>query len=233
VLEAMIAELERRAGDDALVLDVGGWAKPLTRADWVLDILPYETRGLYGYDRAERAGDERFSADTWLTFDMCAREPWPWPDDHFDLAVCGHTLEDLRDPIWACSELSRVARAGYVEVPSRLQEQAWGVAGPWAGWSHHHWLIDLIGDELQFVFKPHVMHSRESDHFPAGFNEALSPEERVISHWWEGSIPARERIFIESDQLDAYLAGYVAGELERRGIERRPAGGRLRRLLGR
>ena len=36
------------AGEDGLVLDVGGWAKPLARADWVIDLMPYETRGLYG-----------------------------------------------------------------------------------------------------------------------------------------------------------------------------------------
>ncbi len=32
--------------DDALVLDVGGWAAPLNRADWVIDLMPYETRGV-------------------------------------------------------------------------------------------------------------------------------------------------------------------------------------------
>ena len=43
-------------------------------------------------------------------------------DDQFDLAICVTTLEDIRDPIWACHELNRVARAGYVEVPSRLED---------------------------------------------------------------------------------------------------------------
>jgi hypothetical protein len=40
-----------------VVLDVGGWGRPFTRADWVLDLMPYETRGLYGRDGT---GEERF-----------------------------------------------------------------------------------------------------------------------------------------------------------------------------
>src|SRR5919198_3858549 len=132
------SSLERilRLPDDAAVLDVGGWAKPLPRADWVLDLMPYETRGLYGeLDPAA----ERFSAETWVELDMCERTPWPFTDGQFDLAVCSHTLEDVRDPIWVCSELIRVARAGYIEVPSRLEEQAHGFQGPWVGWGPHRW----------------------------------------------------------------------------------------------
>ena len=38
--------LERlRPGD--LVLDIGGWAHPFNRANYVLDLEPYETRGYY------------------------------------------------------------------------------------------------------------------------------------------------------------------------------------------
>src|SRR5688500_1405916 len=101
---------------DALVLDVGGWASPFSRADWVLDLMPYETRGLYG---EPDPGPERFSEASWVVRDICDRERWPFSDDQFDFVVCSHTLEDVRDPVWVCAELSRVARAGYVEVPAR------------------------------------------------------------------------------------------------------------------
>ena len=59
--------------------------------------------------------------------------------------ICSHTLEDVRDPIWVCSEIQRVAKAGYIEVPSRLEEQSYGFQGPWVGWGHHHWLIEVHG----------------------------------------------------------------------------------------
>ena len=50
MLAASVERIERTLADGALVLDVGGWARPLSRADWVLDLMPYETRGGYGLD---------------------------------------------------------------------------------------------------------------------------------------------------------------------------------------
>src|SRR6059058_1636046 len=153
--------------------------------------MPYETRGLYGYEQGDR-GAERFSADTWVVRDMCAREPWPFADAQFDFAICSHTLEDIRDPIWVCQELQRVAKAGYIEVPSRRQEQARGVQGNWVGWGHHHWLIDVRDDERFQV--------------PYDEAQALTPEERVQTLWWEGSFDVSERVFIEPPEaLDEYL----------------------------
>jgi hypothetical protein len=226
MLEDSARRILAQLGERDLVLDVGAWAQPFPRADWVLDLLPYETRGIYGYDRA--TADERFTAQTWAQRDICDREPWPWPDDHFDFAICSHTLEDVRDPVWVCAELSRVARAGYVEVPSRLEEQSLGVHGPWAGWSHHHWLCDVVEGRLEIVFKPPMVSARESDHFPVGFAETLTPEERVHRIWWEDRIPCVERVFVDSRPLDAYLADFVAAHSPpaSRGL------GRLRRRSG-
>ncbi len=208
MLPASRSRILESLDDGALVLDVGGWAKPLARADWVVDLMPYETRGLYG----ERDKDpERFTAETWLRFDICAREPWPFDDGRFDFAVCSHTLEDVRDPIWVCAELSRVARAGYVEVPSRLEEQSLGIHGEgWVGWSHHHWLIDVGEAELRFVFKPHVLHANPSFHFPAAFGAALTAAERVQTLFWRERLPATETVFTDAEGLDHYLESFVA-----------------------
>ena len=48
-----------------------------------------------------RASDERFTADTWVVQDICT--PWPFADGQFDFAVCSHTLEDVRDPVFVCN----------------------------------------------------------------------------------------------------------------------------------
>lgn len=207
----------------ARVLDVGGWAAPLARADWVLDLMGWETRGLYG--GADPAA-ERFTAQTWVQRDICDREPWPFADGAFDFVVCSHTLEDVRDPVWVCSELSRVARAGYVEVPSRLEEQSFGVQGDWVGWGHHHWLIDVVDGGLEFVFKPHIL-VREDLHFPAGFAAGLPGPERVETLWWEGEVRAWERVFV-----DASLDDWLRAPLLARGYGRRATvrGGWLRRF---
>jgi hypothetical protein len=211
----MLAEsrqrIETRLASDALVLDVGGGAKPFPRADWVIDLMAYGERGLYGAPPDPES--ERFNEATWVQRDICTREPWPFPDNHFDFVICSHTLEDIRDPIWVCDELTRVGKAGYIEVPSRLEEQAYGFQGPWAGWGHHRWLIDLEVDEITFVLKHHVLHARKSDHFPAGFRDSLTPEQLVQCLWWTGSFRYRERIFTDGPSLDVYLSEFVARHL--------------------
>lgn len=207
MLPASLETIASRLGDDELVLDVGGWANPLPRADWVLDLMPHATRGLYGDGDP---ANERFSEATWVVRDVCDREPWPFADDQFDFAVCGHTLEDVRDPIWVCAELSRVARAGYVETPSRLEEQSEGVAGPFVGWSHHRWLVDEHEGGLRFVHKPHALHARPEVCLTHAQYSRLSESERVLAHFWDGELRASERVFFDQSELDAYLAGPLA-----------------------
>jgi hypothetical protein len=206
MLPASRERILREAGE-GLVLDVGGWAKPLARADWVIDLMPYETRGLYGEPDPE---PERFSADTWVVRDVCDREPWPFADGQFDFAICSHTLEDVRDPVWVCREIDRVAKAGYVEVPSRLEEQALGVHGDWVGWSHHHWLVDVTAARIDFVFKSGILADRPQYCLTAEQAERLTPEERVQTLFWRGTLEARERIFLVPEELEAYLAEPVA-----------------------
>jgi len=229
MIRASLLRLERMLDDSALVLDIGGWGRPLARADWVVDHMPYETRGLYGRDGD---GAERFTRDTWVVRDIADRAPFPFTDKQFDFVVCSHTLEDIRDPIWVCSEINRIGKAGYLETPSRLEEQSYGIQGPWVGWGHHRWLVEMDPAQgVTFVFKHHVMHGRESDHFPRGFWQRLPEDERVARLWWEGSFEYREHIFTAPEELDAYLADFVAAQLRLRPM---PASRRapLRRLAG-
>jgi hypothetical protein len=187
--------------DDALVLDVGGWAKPLPRADWVIDLMPYATRGEYG---REPGDPERFTADTWIERDICDREPWPFADRRFDFAVCSHTLEDVRDPIWVCAELVRVARAGYIEVPSRAAEQTVNRNGV-AGWSHHRWLVAVGDRRIDFVHKPHALHAQSAFQLSVGSARSLRPDERVQSLWWESPFDFDERVFVGKGSMETFL----------------------------
>ena len=214
MLAASAEAIESRLGATDRLLDVGGWYEPFPRADWVIDLMPYETRRL-----SESRDRERFDESTWVQLDICDREPWPFADDEFDFVTCSHVLEDVRDPVWVCSELCRVARAGYVEVPSRVEEQSWWVNGEWAGWAHHHWLIDIDDDAIQFVFKPHSLHAYEAYYLPAPLATALTDSERVQHLFWDGSFEFREHIFYELDEFDAYLRVLVdswQGVLEKR-----------------
>jgi hypothetical protein len=233
VLASSVKRIYGMLSDDDVVLDVGGWASPLARADWVLDLMPYETRGLYG-ERPDPSR-ERFSGESWVQRDICAREPWPFADNQFDFIVCSQTLEDVRDPVWVCSEMNRVAKAGYVEVPSRLEEQMFGVHGSWVGWSHHRWLIEIAPGNIEFVFKPHLLEARKAFHFPEELAAVLTTEERVQTMFWEGGFGFEERIFMVPEELHRYLADFVTRHRDvlAERISRPPLLGRARHRLRR
>ena len=221
--------------DESVVLDVGGWSDPFERADWVIDLMPYETRGLYerlGWIKPRERAPERFDASRWIERDICAREPFPFADQSVDFVVCTQTLEDVRDPVWVCSELARIGKAGYIEVPSRLEEQSVGVEGPFAGWAHHRWLIDVEDAKIEFVHKPHALHFRPGAAFPAGFQDTLAPEERVQTLWWQGGFDYGERIFIQEAAVDRHIPEFVSSTLAKRGFEP-PRAGPLVALRGR
>ena len=164
---------------DAKVIDVGGGAAPFPRADYVIDSLPYAGRdsGSDGNAHQQLGAAPRYSADRWIQIDLCDRTPWPIADKAFDFATCSHLLEDVRDPIWICSELCRVAKAGYIEIPSRIVEQSKGVENPrHAGFCHHRWLITRSEKGLDFRLKPHMLHSVD-----AAIVTNLGPGRRIRS----------------------------------------------------
>jgi hypothetical protein len=229
VLPGALAQIDALPSE-IRVLDVGGWANPLARADAVIDLMPYETRGLYG---APEPGAERFSEASWHVADICDRKLWPFSDNEFGFVVCGHTLEDVRDPVWVCSEMSRVGMAGYVEVPSRLEEQTFGIHGPWVGWSHHRWLVDLDSNGLTFVFKSHALQGNPDFSFPFGFTNALEPNDLVHSYFWEERLPATERVLLTAEEHDAYIRGPIEGYVPGRGGLTRRAVSRAEQLAER
>lgn len=197
--------------DDLVVLDVGGWGAPLHRADHVLDVRPHATRGALGYSYG--SGPERFNEDRWHIADICARDPWPFEDKQFDFATCVLTLEDIRDPIGVCRELSRVAKAGYVEVPTVEAELIYNVEwqGPFLGHEHHRWLIDRDpdlkpGDDgLVFRHKSHMLHQDWRLRVLPRWRAQMSLEDHLLGVFWEGAIHAREEFELLPD-LDGLAA---------------------------
>lgn len=146
------------------VLDIGGSASPFRRANAVLDFLPYEKRNRNPLFLS--ALPEQFSKDTWFVQDVCDRsKPFPFRDQEFDFVNCGHLLEDVRDPFYVISEVLRISKRGYFEVPSRFAEQMlWAEKRKICGYSHHRWIIDPRKNpktqkwELSFIFKNQTLH---------------------------------------------------------------------------
>ena len=213
MLEDDARVLARISAQD-LVLDVGGWACPFNRADWVIDAEPYDTRGYYasiGLPRSQGGVKEHFTRDTWVSRDLCAREQWPFSNKQFDFSICSHTLEDLRDPLFVCSELIRVSKAGYIEVPSRLWETCRGMEHPrMAGLSHHRWLVELDENHLQFTQKFHCLHAEFDYSLPSAFARKLSPADSILRFYWQESFTFSERTIHGTAGIYAWCERYVS-----------------------
>lgn len=98
-------------GKNALVLEVGSGASPYFRANVLCD----------AYEETQ----ERFF--TPLVHDrptvLAFVERLPFKDDAFDFVIASHVLEHSADPERFLSEIQRVARAGYIEVPDAFMER--------------------------------------------------------------------------------------------------------------
>jgi len=194
-------EIIKSINNNDLVIDVGGGTASCNRANYIIDILPYGQR-----NKKTGWGEgiiPRFSEKTWIVRDICNKEPWPFPDKYFDFSICSHTLEDIRDPIWVCSELIRISKAGLIEVPSRLYETSYGIEGrKIAGAAHHRWIIDMEDNTLRFTFKT------SWTHLPWIANkESPRGEDRFLRLIWKENFEHKENILNSGKEILFYLKG--------------------------
>jgi SAM-dependent methyltransferase len=183
--EPNAATVLKMLAPDDLVLDIGGWARCFNRANYVLDAELYETRGWLA--PAQGGEPEYFSRDTWIQRDICDKASFPFADKQFDFVICSHTLEDVRDPLWVCSEIIRVGNRGYIEIPSRLAESSRGIEPNQVGWSHHRWLVEIDPPEVRFLMKYHMIHSHWRFSLPQSYYRRLPEERKVQWMFWENT----------------------------------------------
>ena len=111
----------------AKVLEIGPGSKPFARASHFVDWMAHKS----------------IPADALTRCDL-QRERLPFADKSWDFVYCRHVLEDLYDPFHLCDEMSRIAKAGYLEVPSPLAEICRGIDGgspAWRGYHHHRYIV--------------------------------------------------------------------------------------------
>jgi hypothetical protein len=213
MFEPNVERVLSKIGENDVVLDVGGWARCFNRANYVLDSGPYETHGQWYRDKrgllAQGGDKEYFTKDTWFARDICDHTPWPLADKSIDYCVCSHTLEDIRDPLWACSEMIRVAKAGYIEIPSRMSEQCRTPSAGFVGVPHHRWMIEIEENHIKFFQKYHSIHGDYRSSFPASFLLALPPEKQVTYLFWEDSFTYEEVTIHGPDAIREELNQFV------------------------
>ena len=78
----------------------------------------------------------------------------PFKDNHFDFVIASHVLEHVDDPKFFISELERVSTKGYIELPTKLEDNL-----VFENKKDHLWHMDfndvdsklMISKKLQFV----------------------------------------------------------------------------------
>lgn len=109
---------------DDLVLEIGSGHNPKTRSDVLCDKLPE--------DDTERGGKIVLDRPFIAADGQCL----PFADKSFDYIICCQVLEHADDPSLFLSEIMRVGKAGYIEVPTEIGEKLYG-------WEYHKWLFNL------------------------------------------------------------------------------------------
>jgi hypothetical protein len=150
----------------------------------------------YGQKEGQEGRKGRWAEDDYTQFDLCSGERWPFEDQQFDLGLCSHTLEDLRDPLAVLPELGRVCRRVLIIAPSRLVEQTKGIEHPrYCGFYHHPWMIEDCGGELSFRRKSQILNIRGA-HLVCPIGRKMDREHG--SMFWYGEKPVgREDVFWE------------------------------------
>jgi SAM-dependent methyltransferase len=186
------------------VLDIGGGMNPHPQANYVLDMEDFETVKSYG--NPEKLG--RFGAETWIVHDICSSKPFPFTDHFFDFAVCTHVLEDVRDPLRVCEEMQRVAKAGYIEVPSIESELTHNLESHhYAGRLHHRWLVEVTDTGLKFTMKPHFVNGYWKTQIPRHWWKT-DPKTDVRGLFWKDQFTVEEMHY-HYEQLQTFLEEFV------------------------
>src|SRR3989344_6935160 len=127
-----------------LVLEVGSGGNPYFRANILCDAY-FETQ-------------ERFFVP--LIYDrptiIAPAENLPFKNDAFDFVIASHVLEHSADPEKFLSELQRVAKAGYIEVPDAFMERL-------THYGFHRLEITDKEDALIIRKKKNYIHDQEID----------------------------------------------------------------------
>lgn len=190
MLQANVDRILAEIGPDDTVLDIGGWAQPFNRANYVVDVMPYETRGVFNHLGPDR---EYFTRDTWINHDVSSRKPLPFEDKQIDFVICSHVIEDVRDPLALCAEIVRVGKRGYLEAPSRVMESIMGIEGKrYPGYCHHRWLVEFGENEVDFRFKSMLLNESWRYHLPKTHLHRLREEDQVAYLFWNDSFECRE-----------------------------------------
>lgn len=103
--------------------------------------------------------------------------------EKFDFCNCTHTLEDLAYPMLALEMMPKIAKQGFIAVPSKYWELQRREL--WRGADHHRWIWDISKDGQILVAYPKISLIDYLNYFPYNklIEESAHSELRVA--WFD------------------------------------------------
>jgi hypothetical protein len=201
VQEALVRELCSQWTGQELVVEIGpGWT-PWPLATEFIDLYDWKPLAKEAFSPDDPRKIHRIDV---------SRSSLPYGDKQVDFLYCRHVLEDLDNPLQLCAEIDRVAKAGYIETPSPVEEFCRGVDGAvrpsWRGHKHHRFLIWHEGGELVLLPKlPLIeqlgLQGDEEDYLAESLNR--------MPLLWNTYFPWRDafkfRVLPTSEVIDSYM----------------------------
>jgi len=115
----------------------------------------------------------------------------------FDFCICTHTLEDIMNPAYVSEQIAKIAKEGYVAVPSKYRELSRFEKGStgYRGYIHHRWIFDIVDNV--FIGYPKINYIDVNAVFDRIAN--MDNDKYDLSFYWK-------------DQIDiAYINGNYLG----------------------
>jgi len=141
---------QKRRNQNFRVLDVGGAIGPWfwDNTDFILDFVPPEESKITPPVGLNQVPPSHYNKE-FICGDITLPEGWDEINKivalkgKFDFVICRHTLEDLNHPEFVMNQLQKVAKSGFIGVPSKHQEllKGWYPHLPETrGLHHHRWI---------------------------------------------------------------------------------------------
>lgn len=200
-----------RITEGAFVVEVGPGGHPFGRANVAVDMSLPRSRYIDDYSG-------------YIECDV-STQPLPFDDKEVDFLYCRHTLEDLDESRFFLSEVSRVAKAGYIETPSPLMELCRRVDGgaEWRGFRHHRHVVWEHEGTLWLLPKLPMV-----EHITFGGLDEKSPQ---VTPWscntyylWTGEpVVGHIRPYVDTpeDYRDILVRAVNEGQLSSKGFSER------------
>ena len=115
----------------------------------------------------------------------------------FDFAICTQTLEDIRNPSFVLQMLPKIAKEGYIDIPSKYHEfriteipgtlDEWGLTQYNRGYTGHRWIMNMADKVFEMYPKlPFVYNISDLDYLKVDEPEPLV--KGMLCFWWKDSI---------------------------------------------